>query len=98
MSFFTNRKRICDGCICHILDDFESPNIKNIDKTIFHNNICCLHYTYIIKKENKIEKERYEQDGKNYFIEIVEFNIEKHQIRDATIAYLASYISMFFST
>jgi len=90
MTFFNNKPRICDGCICHILED---PNIF-IDKHIFHNNICNLHYKYI--GSNSDEKKLYEETGRNYFIDIVEYNIFKYKIRNPTVIYLSKYINNFF--
>lgn len=91
MSFFDNKERKCDGCICHVLED---PEIF-IDDNKFHNLICCLHYKYI--KTNPNEKELYEKTGKNYFIDVVEYNIIKNKIRDVTLHFLAKYIEKFFS-
>jgi hypothetical protein len=90
MSYFQNKLRICDGCICHIL---EEPDIF-IDKNLFHNNICCQHYKYI--KKNKNDFNQYKQTGRNYFVDVIEFNIDRQQIRDATLSFLVSYIKMFF--
>lgn len=90
MSFFQGNEKIFTGCICHILDQPEFF----IDKDLFHKNICCLHCNYI--KNNKSDDEQYKKTGRNYFVDVVEFNIDRQQIRDATISYLVSYIKMFF--
>ncbi len=94
MTFFDKNKIKSEGCICHILVD---PEIF-INDTIFHNNICCLHYKYLKSNpdNNDNENKQYQQTGRNYFIEVVEYNIFKHKIRDATICYLAEYTNMFF--
>lgn len=92
MSTFNNSRIKCEGCICYILDDFD--NI--ISDSIFHNNICILHYKYVKNNKYKEEKEQYEKTGRNYFIDLIEYNIEKQKIRDATICFLVSYINMFF--
>ena len=91
MAFVDNNKSlICDGCICHILED---PEIL-ISKNIFHNNICCLHYKYI--KLCKTDRELYEKTGRNFFIDTVEYNIFKLKVRDVTLCYLSSYINNYF--
>ena len=93
MTTFNIKHRKCEGCICYILDD---PSIFITD-TIFHNNICRLHFIHVNNKKNNIEKEQYEKTGRNYFIDLVEYNIDKQKIRDATVCYLVSYINLFFN-
>jgi hypothetical protein len=92
MTTINNTYKKCEGCICYILDDSE----KFIDDTIFHNYICSLHYKYIRNKNNIKDKEQYEKTGRDYFIDVVEYNIDKQKIRDATVCFLVSYINMFF--
>lgn len=82
MSLFDNKyKKKCNGCICHILDN---PEIF-ITESIFHNNICLLHYKYIKNNNNNIDNDLYQKTGRNYFIDIVEYNIDKQQIKNTTI-------------
>lgn len=93
MTSYNKNKIKSEACICHILDH---PEIF-IDDTIFHKNICCLHLKYIKSiPNNNNENEQYQQTGRNYFIDVVEYNIFKHKIRDATLCFLAEYINMFF--
>ena len=93
MTFFNNKHKKCTGCICHILDNSEIF----ITDGIFHDNICFLHYKYIKDTKNNIDADLYEKTGRNYFVNIVEYNIDKQKIRDATVCYLVSYIKMFFN-
>ena len=61
MTTFNIKHKKCEGCICYILDD---PSIFITD-TIFHNNICRLHFMHVNNKKNNIEKEQYEKTGRN---------------------------------
>jgi hypothetical protein len=94
MTFFQDKKRICYGCLCHILED---PEIF-IDSCIFHNCICSLHYKYIKRKNNDYEIELYEKTGRNFFIDYVENHLIKFKIRDATIGYLQVFLNKIFFT
>lgn len=88
----TNYKtqKFCSLCICDILNIQE---IK-ISQNLFHCNICSFHYKYCEKypEEKKIHKET----GRNFFVDIVEYNIIKQQIRDQTIGFLMNYLKNFF--
>lgn len=77
---------ICDGCICELLND---PEII-ISQEIFHNNICRLNYEYC--KKNVSENELYKNTGKNFFVNLVEFNAIKYKIRNETINYLVKHL------
>ncbi len=90
MSYIHNQKCYSNDCACHILND---PKIY-ISKDIFHNNICNIHSKYL--KSHSKDKILYEETGRDYLIDIIEYNIFKQQIRDATICYLAEYIQKFF--
>ena len=94
MSFLSNKNIICDGCICHILDNSDIY----INNSIFHNNICFLHYKYIkIDNITSLENELYLKYGRNFFVDLIEYNIIKHKIRDVTIKFLVKYIIDFFN-
>ena len=92
MNMNNNNKysKICDGCLCTMLND---PEIK-ISQPVFHNNICFFHFKYC-KKDIK-EKELYEKKGRNFFVDLVEYNIFKQKIRDQTIIFLMKYLDEYF--
>lgn len=81
---------ICEGCICELLNDPEIIICQNV----FHNNICSFHYKYC--KKNIREKELYEMTGRNFFIDLVEYNIIKQKIRNVTIIFLIKYLKDYF--
>jgi len=83
-------KKLCDGCICKLLND---PDII-ISQDVFHNNICSYHYKYC--KKNIKDNELYENTGRNFFVDLIEFNIIKFKIRDATITFLLDYLYNYF--
>lgn len=92
MSNEINKKfhKLCDGCICELLNVSEVM----ISQNVFHNNICSIHYKYC--KKNFNEKELYEKKGRNFFMDLVEYNIIKHKIRNATIYFLIQYLINYF--
>ena len=83
-------KKICDGCICELLND---PEII-ISQDLFHNNICSFHYNYC--KNIISEKKLYEETGRNFFVELIEFNIIKLKIRNETFMFLMNYLDNYF--
>jgi len=87
-----NPYRVCEGCICELLKDKDII----ISNNIFHNNICAIHYKYLKQKENKNEKELYDKTGRNFFVDLVEYNIHKMKIRDVTICFLVEYLNKYF--
>jgi hypothetical protein len=92
MRNITNKKfhNLYEGCICVLLNDPEVIICQNI----FHNNICSLHYKY--SKINICEKELYQKTGRNFFIDLVEYNIIKQKIRNETIGFLMEYLKNYF--
>ena len=90
----TNSKycKLCECCLCEMLND---PEIK-ISHHIFHNNICALHYKYCKIEANKNEKELYENKGRNFFVDFVEYNIIKQKIRDETMIFLIKFLNKYF--
>jgi len=88
MSNMINNKfhKLCEGCVCVLLNDPEVIICQNV----FHNNICSFHYKYC--KKNINEKELYEKTGRNFFIDLVEYNIIKQKIRNETIIFLIEYL------
>lgn len=81
-----------NNCICNLLEDKDIF----INKNIFHINICSIYDKYIKQKENINEKELYVKTGRNFFVNFVEYNIHKLQIRDATIYYLVEHLNINF--
>ncbi len=92
MSSITSKKykKICDGCICELLND---PDVI-ICQDVFHNNICSYHYKYC--KKNIKDKELYEKTKRNFFVDLIEYNIIKHKIRNETMVYLMEYLHNYF--
>jgi hypothetical protein len=82
--------KVCDGCLCEMLND---PEIK-ISPNVFHNNICSFHYKYY--KTNTKEKELYETTGRNFFVDLIEYNIIKQKIRDVTMIFLIKFLNEYF--
>ena len=82
--------KLCEGCLCEMLND---PEIK-ISHCVFHNNICSFHYKYC--KTNTREKELYEKKSRNFFIDLIEYNIIKLKIRNETIGFLMEYLKNYF--
>lgn len=84
--------KICECCLCEtILND---PDVK-ISQNVFHNNICNFHLKYCEKNDE--EKELYEKTGRNFFVDLVEHNIIKQEIRDVTMTFLMKYLNEYFS-
>jgi hypothetical protein len=83
-------KKICDGCICPLIND---PEII-ISQDLFHNYICSFHYKYC--KNNISDRKLYEETGRNFFVELVEFNLIKFKIRDETFEFLMEYLYNYF--
>lgn len=81
------------GCICGLLNH---PEIY-IDKNIFHENICTIHYKYLKNSTNsnnpKNDIELYNNTQRDFFVDLVEYNIFKYKIRDATIYFLVEYLN-----
>lgn len=82
--------KLCECCVCEILN---IPEIL-ICQNIFHRNICSFHYEYC--KKHMCEKELYEKTGRNFFIDLVEYNIQKLKIRNETIVFLMDYLTKYF--
>ena len=82
--------KLCDRCLCELLND---PDIK-ISQDVFHCNICDFHFKYCDKVDE--EKELYEKSGRNFFVDLVEYNIIKQKIRDVTMIYLMKYLNDYF--
>lgn len=86
--------KICDGCICELLND---PDII-ISQNIFHSNICAFHREYCENEANFEEKKLYEDTGRNFFIDLVEYNIIKEKIRNETIMFLMKFLKDYFQS
>lgn len=82
--------KICDCCLCEMLND---PEIK-ISPNVFHNNICSYHYKYCKIYNN--EKIMYNTKGRNFFVDLIEYNIMRHKIRDATVPFLINYLDKYY--
>ena len=83
-------KKIKNKCLCELLNDPEYI----IEQNIFHNNICSYHYKYCKKYKN--EKELYEQTERNFFVELVEYNMIEKKIRNETIDFFVEYLRNYF--
>lgn len=84
--------QLCESCLCDMLNE---PEIK-ISQNVFHSNICSFHYKYCKMDKNINEKELFEKTGRNFFVDLVEYNIIKQQIRDVTMVYLIKYLNEYF--
>jgi len=82
--------KLCEDCLCEMLNE---PGVL-ISQHVFHKNICSFHYKYC--KKNIEEKELFEKKGRNFFIDLVEYNIFKQQIRNETINFLMEYLKNYF--
>jgi hypothetical protein len=78
----TKFQKKCEGCICELLNDSEIL----ICESVFHNNICSIHYKYCNK--NIQEKKLYDKCGRNFFVDLVEHSSIKYKIRNPTINFL----------
>lgn len=84
--------KLCEDCLCEMLND---PEIK-ISPNIFHNNICAFHHKYCKIDINAKEKKMFEETGRNFFVDLVEYNIINQEIRDATIVFLIKFLNEYF--
>ena len=89
--FYEHPNTVCEGCVCHLLDDKEIV----ISKNVFHNNVCSIHYKYLktLCEEGSTEIESYKTTGRNFFVDFIEFNVIKFKIRDATISFLTERLN-----
>ncbi len=83
-------KKMCDGCMCELLNNPEYIICQNV----FHANICSYHHKYCEKYKN--EKELYEKTERNFFVDLVEYNMVKNKIRNETIEFLVEYLKNYF--
>lgn len=84
--------KLCESCLCEMLNESE---IK-ISPNVFHNNICSFHYQYCKMDINAKEKKMFEETERNFFVDLVEYNIIKQEIRDATIVFLIKFLNEYF--
>lgn len=84
--------KLCEHCLCDILND---PEII-ISQNVFHNNICSFHRKYCKMDINIKEKNLFEETGRNFFVDFVEYNIIKQKIRDATMVCLINFLNEYF--
>lgn len=84
--------KLCESCLCEMLND---PEIK-ISQNVFHNNICFFHIKYCKMDINIKEKEMFDEIGRNFFVDFVEYNIIKQHIRDETMGCLIKFLNEYF--
>lgn len=84
--------KLCEDCLCEMLND---PEII-ISQNVFHNNICAFHIKYCKMDINAKEKKMFEETGRNFFVDFIEYNIIKQHIRDETMECLIKFLKKYF--